>query len=1050
MPYQSIFGANRPAGQSPNLTRVLKGKTNPFDADFHPRTPQEIASDRAVINARVAKMPKPKLSDVQQSITNAKMPQAHKSLLQHALSVVHGAGSVGTAVGREFERSAGRVGVSLIANPLLHVTGHSAVSEQDLTKIPGGRKIFGSEPIQSYQAEMKQHGGGPKGTAAVLASLTGDVSNVVGPGAIVKSAKAVKGIKTARTAKEAATAAREAKAAQEANKITNPSRMLNTAKGNKLTFHQSRYNDLEKEKQNILKNPTVHKTNLPTGEGTTPQLMGDTKFAANRESRQVRVKTGTTRETEASIAVSRVPRLREIMREQRFLKQHIGELKIANPSESKDIAKEAEKISPTLNTKTGVNEHEAIQSLDEIGGRPSNQGGRVARAKQGLAAGLGTKVTAIRKIGTKSAQELADRVEAIRNTHQGLRADYERAIPNVLELKKNEVGNFFDHVEKGVAPINDKVRKAGEEWKALSPTIRQDALNANVKVGHQMNFLPHSYDWNAIEKNPEKYDKILRQVVKNGDAKNVTEARDLVDSFRNTTGGPNRFGHFELSRKLNVDGYSKDLHSIRNYIDLAAKRTAEATHLGAKNEHAVQLINGIRKEKGNFITARDAVRNFLHNPDQSGTIARGSGKVRAVYGAARLPTAAIAHLAQPTNIAVRTNTVKAARALFTSLSKKSRQFAKESGVIHPSELHGLKEQTTGVEGKFGKVTAPGLIHVMRWGRTVAANAGRHYGNALAKAGKVDELRKLGVKGDIGKQLTKEQEYQAARGVVNDTYFSRSRAETPIKAETTAGRNIGQYRLAYAYRQTGFIYKHVIQEAKNGNIRPLIRYLGVSAPIGAATTVARRKIGGSKEDTKGTLIDAIGALGGLPGETAMQVARYGSHLTTAPGRQQAAQTVAGVVAPVAGEAVRAYEALGSRKKTNQYAAGLIPVGGKQVANAAFPTGSKSSRYVKAENPAVDKELKRLKENIDDTAITGASTSRAKKLSKQDYELYTHASAGLFADRMSEHLNDPNYTKMSDADKKAKVKATLRQARADVLDHFLGKPQHKKGTTIEGYK
>lgn len=1003
-------------------------------------------------------------TQAQSAITKAQSAPSNQGLVQHLASlphadllhhVVHAIGTAGTAIGQGFERNAARAGVS----GAQFVNDHTGNGPQHIAGLPDApqrlpnnkvsKKLFGpNQTVQSYQQESKQHGGGLKGAVAATSSAAGDATSVAGPGSIVKGGAVLLGIRATKAAEEAATVAKATRLATAgknvgktartgAQRITDPARLLPAP-------HQAaliRINDLEKEKHLIMRNPTLWKAPEKTmdnlGTDSQAKILSDAKFQKNAKNGMPVVKSGTTMAENKTRAVSGADRLREINRQQKELNAAISADKVAPPI-AKTIMKEATPSTVTHPTKL-TTEAEAEKNLSSIAGAtaPLAKGGKVSRAVQGTKNTLASKVTAIHNIGTPSAKELAQSVRNVDTHHQGLRAQYEQQIPTVLKLGKNDVGHFWNSVEKGVAPINDKVKQATQEWKALSPQIRQDATDAGVKVGHVQNYLPRSYDWKAIEKNPAKYDEILQKMVDTGGAKTKVEAHDLIQQFKNNTGGPSRFGHFESARKLDIPGNKQDIHTIRNYIDLAAKRTAEATHLGAGNEKAVNLINNIAKEKGNHILARDAVRNYLHPPDVGG-LGKKAGTVRSIYGAARLGTAAVSHAGQTSNVAVRAGVGRTVKNIAQVVNPSHRQFAVDSGVLHPNELHGLAEQQTGITGNLSKVTAPLLTKVMKFNRIVAANAGRDYGKALAAKGDIAGLRKLNVKGDIGKTLTQEQEYQAARGVTNDTMFNRSRAATPIKAETTTGKFIGQYRLAYGFKQTGFIYKHVLQEAKNGNIQPLVRFMATSAPVAGGTVAIKNKISGRKQGPGGKLADALGALGGLPGELAVQTARYG--------KKYPAETVAGAVAPIAGESLKIANAAdqyakGNKKPAGQYVAGLVPVKGKAVSEHFFPTSSETSRHIANEgSPELTKELASIKYTPLDSS---RKTDRAKALDTQDYKLYTHASSGLFADRAQQALQDSGYQNDTPAGKKARMAKVLTGARADVLDQMIGKP--KKGSS-----
>lgn len=644
---------------------------------------------------------------------------------------------------------------------------------------------------------------------------------------------------------------------------------------------------------------------------------------------------------------------------------------------------------------------------------------------------FGSKTTVLNKFGL-AGKQLGSAIQNVDKTHLALRTNYENQIPTVLGLKGKSVENFWDTVEGKSDAVTPEVDKAVKEWKSLSPQVRDNAVSAGIKVGKQENFLPRSYNFKAISKNPEKYAAVLQRMVETKQAGSLPEAKSLFDSFANSTGGPNQFGHFESSRKLDIPGYNKDINTVRQYLDQGARRTAEATHLGASNEKAVALLNQINP--ANRGVAKEAIRNYLHTPDQSGGVNKALAGTRALFGVARLGKAALSHAGQTTNIAVSANGKALLRGWRGALSQGDRDFAKSTGVLHPSELHGLVEQATGLGGKLGRATAPGLTHVMKANRIVASVAGRHYGNALAAKGgtkALSRLQELGVTGDIGKKLTSNQEIQVARGIVKETMFDRSRANTPIKAETSVGKSVGQYRLAYGYKQTGLIYKRVVGEAKKGNLSPLLHYLAISAPVTAGTIALKNKISGSREGAGGIAADTAGLQTGIPGETAEQAARYG--------KKDVLKTTASTVAPIAGEGVdvgeRAQKAVGGDfKPAGRYAAGLVPVVGNRVSAKEFPYGSGTAQAVDNHDKNVSKELQNLNYTVTDTS---RKSGRAAKLNDTQYKNYTSQSSKLFAQKVQKALSDPQYKKLSPADKKATLQANLRDSRNVVMTKIAGK-------------
>lgn len=760
---------------------------------------------------------------------------------------------------------------------------------------------------------------------------------------------------------------------------------------------------------------------------------GDTVSAGKFVTNDAGTTAGTVApETQVGIPNKSAAELRGLMRERQQLQDHLDTVNAPKTAQTAPTSVSEPVTKPTAPTSLSG----ALADVQ----KPVVQD--AVKLKPGVAT-LGSKATVLSKLGNAGKQLSASLLNTDK-THLDLRTKYENQIPTVLNLKGASVGNFWDTVEGKSTAVTPEVDKAVQEWKNLSPQVRNDATAAGVKVGNQKNFLPRSYDFAAIQKDPAKYAEVLQNLVETKQAKGLPEAKSLFDSFAHSTGGPNQFGHFENSRKLDVGGYKKDINTIRQYLDQGARRTAEATHLGASNEKATDLINQLHPTNRGI--AKEAVRNYLHTPDQSGGVNKVLAGTRALFGTARLGKAALSHAGQTTNVAVSANGRALLRGWMGTLSKADRDFAKSTGTLHPSELHGLVEQATGLSGKLGRATAPGLTHVMEVNRIVASVAGRQYGKSLASKGgtnAISRLKELGVTGDIGNKLTPNQEIQAARGVVKETMFDRSRANTPIKAETSIGKSVGQYRLAYGYKQTGLIYNRVVGEAKKGNLSPLLHYLAISAPVTGGTIALKNKISGSREGAGGVAADTASLGAGIPGETLEQAARYG--------KKDVLKTAAGTVAPIAGEAVDVGERVqksvgGDNKPLGRYASGLVPIVGNRVSAKEFPYGSNTAQAVQNQNKDVGNELQKLNYTVTDT---NRKSGRAAKLNDAQYKDYTTQSSQLFSQKTQKALKDPEYQKLSPADKKATLQQNLRDSRNTVMTKIAGKYTPSKTKKYKKY-
>lgn len=606
---------------------------------------------------------------------------------------------------------------------------------------------------------------------------------------------------------------------------------------------------------------------------------------------------------------------------------------------------------------------------------------------------LGSKVTNLRKIGTASSKELADRMENISSTHQDLRAkigNSETSLPTWNKLSKEESANAAQVIQgiKGVKPLSDKVATAVGEAKTALASVHKAATDAGIKVGTIKNYFPHIFSSPMKPGTPE-YNAAVGHLVKTGQAANETTAKDVLNTYLRQSKGPATYSNLSKSRTLDIPGYRTDKQVLNDYIDHATRSVAEAQHFGPKNEIANKLIQNIGKEGGDTGLATKAVTNYLHDAGAgSGATSKTLGLARGVYGTARLGKAVISHAGQTSNVALVTRGQDLAKSLATRFTGENRAFIREADVNNPANIHGLADQTTGLRGAMSKATAPLLSQMMQFNRGVSAVAGREYGRFLASAGKADELRELGVTGDIGKTLTHDQELQAARGVTNKTMFNADRAATPVSAETPVGKTVGQYRLAYAYKQTGLIYNQVIKEAANGNLKPLAKFIALSAPVAAGTVVVKNKLGGSNDGPGGIAATTAGNLGGIPGELIDSAARYG--------KNDVLKTVASDVAPLAGEAVALGEKTqklikGNPRPIEGYAAGLAPIVGSRLnarVNPYTPSAPKAVGTPGTVNPDGTKNLttaQRIKQSFttaDDKKFLALSDDQKKTAAESD--------------------------------------------------------------------
>lgn len=460
----------------------------------------------------------------------------------------------------------------------------------------------------------------------------------------------------------------------------------------------------------------------------------------------------------------------------------------------------------------------------------------------------------------EAGQRIADGLEGMRNTSEIAQAAFVKQIPTVLKLRKKDFEAFVDALEatgKGQPiEVSADVRKAMAEWSRMIPAVRQAAVRAGVEVGDLGDsYFPRNYaDLLSTNKGMTK---AINHLVKTGQADNTVEARNMLEHMKTRYATP--FGHFDNSRKLDLPDYDKGKDALVSYISGAFDKVAHAEEFGARGEKVAELFDTIGKTHGDKARERalDAymiatgARDWGPMQDKR---AKFSSAVRSFNRLRALGLSALMNAGQTSNTASLAGIWRTAGAALKVLSKSEREYIRDTGVVIDSVLNQLREQS-GIGNKLvAKMTAPGFNQVETFNRSVAAEAGKMWANKLAaKAANGDQkaiatLRdKLGVTGEIDGPLTKAQQIQASRKLVQTAQFKVDAQDLPGWASSPEGKMVAQFK-TFIYKQNGFIYNQLLKEAvQNKNPMPLIRFLAVGIPIGYTTGAIREKIKGVGEN-----------------------------------------------------------------------------------------------------------------------------------------------------------------------------------------------------------
>jgi hypothetical protein len=558
-------------------------------------------------------------------------------------------------------------------------------------------------------------------------------------------------------------------------------------------------------------------------------------------------------------------------------------------------------------------------------------------------------------------KEISRRLKEQRNKSEIGQQAFLDKIPGVTKLKGDDFTLFVQTLErrskgeKTAAPPH--IEKAIAEWNVAIPEIRERAIAAGLDVGDLgPNYFPRQYK--DLFTNDRKMGQIAEGMVKNGQAKDLGDAMNKLQYMKNEYQRP--FGNLEKTRELDLPGYEMTPEALTNYLSRSLDRITKAEQFGAKNEILGQLQARMHEEGFNAApgsTVDKYIKIALGDVDKTTAGHRASAGVRKFNALRSLSTAGVSNATQlPVNTGTIAGVGRTIKGAFkAATSKKARAEARETGVLLDHSIANLSEQGLGVSGKITRnIASPFFKQIEKFNRQATAIVGKDLGNHLAKKGKHDVLRdKFGVTGEIGKTLTREQEIQVSRSLVEQSQFKVDPMDLPGWVDSPMGKLAAQFR-TFGYKQTDFMYNQVLREAMKGNMAPLLRFTAVGVPAGAASLAIKGAIKGVRytdpdESNGSKAVKSIAAVGGLglPGSEGQNVYKSAQYGNLEGGL---AGTLGGPTLSLLTEtAVNAGKAInGNSTPLAKQAVRNIPTIGPSIANRAFP----KQEFPK---PVADKDL-----------------------------------------------------------------------------------------------
>jgi hypothetical protein len=468
-------------------------------------------------------------------------------------------------------------------------------------------------------------------------------------------------------------------------------------------------------------------------------------------------------------------------------------------------------------------------------------------------------------------KQLAGKLQESRDIAETTAGKWVSQLPTVQKLKGKEFQNFVDVAEGREHPLNQRVAKAAEEWDKVRQDVYTTAKNLGLDIGKLENYFPHRFDPKMFE-DKKTYAAAINHLVETGQAQNTTEAAKLLrnaqDVIRNR-----RQGNLEMERMVNLPMYEKTPKALFDYIEQAAERIGQVHSFGKDDTEALKLINQMADEGFDASTARSLFDISVGAQKYGETQKKISGVLRKYNAITKLGTGAITNVGQSVNTATVVGAIRTLlKAPGAALNPKAKEFALKAGVTLDGVINDLREGA-GFSGKvLGSITAPGFNKVEKFNRTLAAWAGKDYADTLAKRavnsrGARKVLAKMGLNAEEivarGGKLTEEEQIKAARSIVERTQFKVDPQDLPGWVSSPWGKVVTQFK-SFAYNQTAFLKREILDELAKGNVQPLVRFVAIGIPAGMGIQELKNLVRNrpSEEDSTARVVQGYSQAGGF--------------------------------------------------------------------------------------------------------------------------------------------------------------------------------------------
>jgi hypothetical protein len=513
----------------------------------------------------------------------------------------------------------------------------------------------------------------------------------------------------------------------------------------------------------------------------------------------------------------------------------------------------------------------------------------------------------------EGGKELGGRVHAWREAAETEAQAFLDRMPTVDKLKPAAFTNMVDVLEGNAKPLNPTIAQAAAEAKGVLDDVFSRAQNAGVDVAERIeSYFPHVYKDETLKARLDvaRRGELIKRLMDSGKAATPEEANQVMHRWLQGTERDRRQGNLEMARLANLPGYEKTKEALYNHILTASRRVHEVAQFGRGDAIANRLIDKMGAEGYPVKLAEDMFQSAVGAHTYSEAAQNVSRAARTYHAATRLGLALLGNATQSVNTAsvggVLRTIQNAPKAAWSPVEK---EFARSTGVLLDSVIKEVREGAGWSDKVMGKAML-GFNEVEKFNRRLAALTGRDFATDMARkaasggAGARRALEKMRLDADAivarGGKLTPQEEIAAARNIVERTQFRVDPQDLPEWASHPLGKVAMQFK-TFSLNQTAFVKRELIDEARKGNVLPLVRF-AVLAPLAqAAATETRNVLQGRppEEDPEMRLLQyALGPLG-VGGDIARTF--FGINSKYVPPQRRASQLVGSMLGPTVGTA-----------------------------------------------------------------------------------------------------------------------------------------------------